>query len=83
MLNYSELKCTHSAVLSKNGNHFVSVLFERGGDSAEGTVPDCAISHSIGFTEDEVRELEEYLMEHRQEIIESAKGITKITRWFS
>ena len=78
MERQSELTCTHSTVLSKNGKPFVSVMFERGKDRAEGTVPDCVITRNTGFTEEEVEELEDYMEAQRKEIIESAKRISDI-----
>ncbi len=78
-----ELTCTYSTVLSKNGRPFVSVMFERGEDIAEGTVPDCIITKSSGFTEEEVAEIEDYLEEHKQEIIDGAKRISNIKHLLS
>ena len=78
MERQSELTCTHSTVLSKNGKPFVSVMFERGKDLAEGTVPDCVITKSEGFTEEEIEELEDYMKAQRKEIIENAKRISDI-----
>lgn len=83
MINWSELKCTHSTVLSKGGKPFVSVLFECGNSSAEGTVPDCAVRQSVGFSEEDVEQLEDYMKEHRKEIIDAAKSISSIKNWFS
>ncbi len=83
MIKWSELKCTHSSVLSRNGKPFVSVRFERGGDSAEGTVPDCIILRSNGFSEKEVSQLEDYMEQNRQEIIDAAKSISNIKHLFS
>lgn len=83
MERQSELKCIHSTVLSKNGKPFVSVMFERGNDRAEGTVPDCVITKSEGFTEEEIEELEDYMKAQRKEIIENAKRISDIRRLLS
>lgn len=77
------MSCTHSTVLSKGGKPFVSVLFECGDASAEGLVPDCVIQRSIGFAEEDVKALEDYMKEHRKEIIEAAKSISGIKHWFS
>lgn len=82
MIGSEKLKCIYSSVLSKNGKPFVSVLFERGQDKAEGTVPDCVILRNEGFTEEEVQYLEDYLEEHRKEIIEGAKKISSFKHWF-
>lgn len=73
---------TYSCVVPKKGKPFVSVMFERGGDRAEGSVPDCSISKNKGFSQDEVKQLEQYLRENKQEIMENAKRITGIGFWF-
>lgn len=78
MERLDELTCTHSTVLSKNGKPFVSVMFERGKDRAEGTVPDCIITKNEGFTQEEVEELEDYMKAQRKEIIDGAKRISDI-----
>ncbi len=79
----SELTFTYSGVLSKNGKPFVSVMFERGKDVAEGTVPDCIITKSKGFTEEEIHELEDYMDANRKEIIDGAKRISNIRHLLS
>ncbi len=79
----STVKLTHSSVLFDNGYPFVSVLFEDGGKSAEGRVPECSISLNKGFSDAEKAEFEEYMREHRAEIIEAARKITGITHWMS
>lgn len=79
----STVKLTHSSVLFSDGKPFVSVLFEDGGRSAEGRVPDCTISINKGFSEAETAEFEEYMREHRTEIIEAAKKITGFIHWMS
>lgn len=83
MKDAHKLKITHSAVLNKQGKPFVSVMIEREKDCAEGSVPECRITKSQGFSEEEICELEEYLRNHGQEIIEDAKKITGFMNLFS
>lgn len=83
MKDAHKLKITHSAVLNKQGKPFVSVMIEREKDFAEGGVPKCRIVKSQGFDEEEIGELEEYLRNHEQEIIEEAKKITGFMKLFS
>lgn len=83
MIKWSELNCTHSSVLSKNGKSFVLVRFERGDQSAEGRLPDCIILRSNGFTQEEIEELEDYMDQNRQQIIDAAKSISNIKHLFS
>ncbi|MCM1090756.1 MAG: hypothetical protein NC092_14310 [Butyrivibrio sp.] len=83
MIRWSEMNCTHSSVLSKNGRSFVLVRFERGEHSAEGSVPECMVLRSNGFTQEEIEELEDYMYQNRQEIIDAAKSISNIKHLFS
>lgn len=82
MKSGSDLKLTHSSVLSRNGKPFISVAFERDGDYAEGGIPDCSITRSEGFTDEEIGELESYIYAHKQEIIDRAKGISGFMNMF-
>lgn len=77
------VRLTHSSVLFKDGKPFVSVLFEDGDKSAEGRIPECAISINKGFSEAEKAEFEEYMRENKTDIIDAAKKITGITHWMS
>lgn len=70
------LKLTHSSVLNKHGKPYVSVLFERGTDWADAGLPDGKVIKVKGFDDEEIRELEEYLRVHGQEIIDEAKKIS-------
>lgn len=83
MRDAHKIKMTHSAVLNKQGKPFVSVMIEREKDCAEGSVPECRITKAQGFDEEEIRELEEYLRNHGQEIIEEAKKISGFMKLFS
>lgn len=40
---------------------------------------DCAIENQQGFSEEEVEQLEVYLMEHADELMEKAKEMSKLT----
>ena len=42
-------------------------------------LPDCAIENQQGFSEEEVEQLEVYLMEHADELMEKAKEMSKLT----
>ncbi len=78
----NELKLTHSSILSIQGKPFVSVRFDRGSDFAEGSIPDAKIVKSVGFTEDEIIELENYLADNAKDLFIRAKDISGITHWF-
>ncbi len=83
MKQSEEVKMTYSAVVAKKGKPYISVRFERGRDIAEGSIPDCGITNSKGFSSEEVDHLENYMKAHKKEIIEGAKGISGIKNWFS
>lgn len=80
--NANEIKLTHSSILSIQGKPFVSVRFDRGEDFAEGSLPDAKIMKSVGFTEDELVELETYLADNAKDLFVRAKDISGIMHWF-
>lgn len=73
-----ELSCTYSSVVVKDNKPMVSILFERGNDTAEGVIPACDIIKYSGFTSEEVEALENYMKEHKKEFIDNAKKISRI-----
>ena len=75
------LNFTYSGLLNRKGKKVVSVRFERadGRDFADGILPDCALENQQGFSEEEVEQLEVYLMEHADELMEKAKEMSKLT----
>ena len=77
-----EMRMTHSSVLSKGGQPYVSVRFERGTDIAEGSVPACKITKSQGFSGQELLGLEGYLEQSAKDILKKAKDISGIMNWF-
>ncbi|WP_099466661.1 hypothetical protein [Konateibacter massiliensis] len=78
----SELRMTHSCVLSRGKERIVRVTFEDDHAYAEGIVPDGKIEKQQGFSEDEVQQLEIYLKMNKDDIMQKAKAITGITHWF-
>lgn len=70
-----EMRVTCSGILRKNGEKIIYVRFERGRDYAEGSIPAAQINSSSGFTPEELAQFEEYLSEHKFEIIEQAKTV--------
>lgn len=78
----TEINFTYSAVVPKDGKPYISVMFERDKDCAEGAVPACQITKNKGFTDQEVEQLEQYLGEHKKEIIENAKKISGFRHWY-
>ena len=56
----------------------LSVRFERGRDVAEAILPACRVTKNEGFTDEEVRGLEQYLESKNDEIFAKAKEINPI-----
>lgn len=77
-----EVKLTHSGILVKKGKRHVSVRFERGEDVAEASLPECRVTKSHGFSEEEIKGLENYLELENDNIFKKAKQINHITNWF-
>lgn len=82
MDKHQEVKLTHSGILVVKGRRHVSVRFERGGDIAEGSLPECKITNNSGFSEEEIQGLEHYLELNCDEIFVKAKEINHIKNWF-
>jgi hypothetical protein len=78
----SELRMTHSCVLSRGKEKIVRVTFEDGSSYAEGILPSGEIEKHQGFTNDEIQQLEIYLKLNKEDILKKAKAITGITHWF-
>ncbi|MCR5357012.1 MAG: hypothetical protein K6E63_06380 [Lachnospiraceae bacterium] len=53
----------------------ICVYFSDKDKHAEGSIPDCKITSSKGFTDDELREIEDYLKENKDHIIEEARKV--------
>lgn len=77
-----EMKLTHSGIVVKQGRRHVLVRFERGDDIAEASLPECKVTKSHGFAEDEIKGLELYLELKNDEIFAKAKAISNIKNWF-
>ncbi len=76
-----EVNMLVSAVVMKDNRKIVRVSFLRGKDYAEGILPDGLIEKSGGFTEEEVRKLENYMRANRQEILKQAKEVNPLRSW--
>ena len=53
----------------------ICVYFSDKDRYAEGSIPDCKITSSKGFSKSELREIEEYLFENKDHIIEEARKV--------
>lgn len=50
-------------------------------DRAEAILPDCKITKQSGFTADEINQLEQYLLQNKDDIISKAKVISNPLNW--
>lgn len=78
-----EMKMTYTSVVTKDNKPLISLSFERGTDICEGTVPECIITKNNGFSDEEIEALEQYLRLNKRDIIEHAKGISGLLKFFS
>lgn len=76
-----EVNMLVSAVVMKDNRKIVRVSFLRGKDYAEGILPDGLIEKSGGFTEEEVRKLENFMRANRKDILEQAKEVNPLRSW--
>ena len=81
-----EMKMTHSAIVrDKDNKRIVRVMFERKNgpvtESAEGLIPDGKIVNSKGFSDEEVKQLENYLVANTDSIMAQAKVISNPLKW--
>ena len=77
---------TYSAILrDKEGRKVIGVQFERDGQTgrelAEGVLPQGVIQRQNGFSDEEIRDLEEYLKRNSDDIFSRAKEISNPLKW--
>ncbi len=82
----SDITMTYSAILrDKSGKKVVRVQFERDGrngrEIAEGVLPDGIIQSHNGYSDKEVKDLEDYLLNNSEEIMSKAKIISNPLKW--
>lgn len=70
-----ELNMSVSPICVKGGNRYAFVNFTDGKRSAEGKIPDCKIISNKGFSEDEVKSLEEYMQKQLPHLKQMAAGV--------
>lgn len=80
-----EVSFTYSGILNKGHKKIICVRFERSGgkDYAEGQIPECRLDKSKGFTEEELRQMEQYLQKEKDNIIQEARKLTSIKHLLS
>ena len=77
-----EMQMTYSSVVAKDGKPVVAVRFDRKDGFAEAMLPECRITKSKGFSEEEIVALEFYLTQNKKEIGAKAKAITGLHNFF-
>ena len=76
MGNKEEMTMTYSGIVVSEGKKKISVTFTAGEAYAEASIPDCKITKSAGFEEDELVMLEKYLQMNQVDIAKKAKEIS-------
>jgi len=71
----NDVNLTVSQVFSKNGEKYAFVSFSQGDCVAEGKIPDCKIISNKGFSEEEVEQLENYMVNELAKLKRMAAGI--------
>lgn len=72
------VKILVSGAIHKGDRTFARISFMRGKDWAEGIVPDGVIEKSEGFTEEEIRGLQDYLVREKDMLVSQAKGVNPL-----
>lgn len=78
-----EVKMLISCVVEKDGKKMVRLSFLRGNDYAEGLLPEGIVEKAQGFTEEEVRKLEQYIRTNRKDILQQAREINPLRNWMN
>ena len=76
-----EVKMLVSGLVVKDKRRIVRVSFLRGEAYAEGILPEGRINKSNGFTNEEIRKLENFLRANKEEILGEAKKVNPIRSW--
>lgn len=71
-----------SGMIKKDDKSFARVSFLRDQNWAEGIVPDGVIEKSEGFSEEELKQLTEYLVKEQDMILEQAKAVNPLKKMF-
>ncbi|MDD3414183.1 MAG: hypothetical protein PHY47_09300 [Lachnospiraceae bacterium] len=69
-----EFDMSVSPVCQKDGKQYAFVSFTDGSRTAEGKIPDCKIISNKGFSEEEVKKLEDYLKRELTSLKKTAAG---------
>lgn len=67
-----------SGISVKDGEKVAYVMFEEGVCKAEGIIPDCKITSHTGFTDEEIRQLEQYMIGNLMMLKKQAASINPI-----
>lgn len=70
-----EFNMSVSQIFRQNGEKYAFVSFTDGTRRAEGKIPECKITSSSGFSEDEVAGLEDYMSRELVALKDMAAGV--------
>lgn len=71
----SDIKMSVSAVCEKDGEKVAYVMFSDDKRTLEGIIPDCKVIRNNGFLQDEVKQIEDYMIANLMELKKMAAGI--------
>ena len=85
-MSTQDMTMTYSAILrDKDNKKIVRVQLERKGaegrEVAEGILPDGVIVRQNGYTDEEIRGLEDYIRANAEDIMSKAKVISNPLKW--
>lgn len=69
------LQMTVSPICMKDGKKVAYIEFKGSGKSAEGRIPACKITSNKGFSQDEIRQLEDYMKKNLARLKKMAAGL--------
>lgn len=69
------LNMSVSQVFQKDGKKYAFISFTDGSRKAEGKIPDCMITKSSGFSQDEVVQLEDYMRRELSDLKKMAANV--------
>jgi len=74
----SEIKMSVSGMTRKGEEKAIYVLFSDGDNTAEYALPGCKLLRSSGFSEDDLRQLRDYLENEQDAVFAMAKEINPL-----
>lgn len=74
----NEVNMSVSSICVKDGKKYAFVSFTDGQKIADGKIPDCKIVSNKGFSQSEVKQLEDYMQRELPQLKKMAAGVRMI-----